>query len=318
MLVSCYPHGLLGIGQHYHSWWVSYVSFLANILTKCCTISGAAYSWTAVFVLPLNSATNPVIYTLLHFIPNLRNSGSKKEIGLALQLQHRAALRGANHKLRTDISIDANTVSGNSFALLKREKTATRNLLLGPPPGYVTLKEFINRKQVLTQRDLIAITRSVCKQMYEIHQMGYVLNRLDLDTILVTQDPILSQYPGNYNLPHCDNGEESDDESEESNQLSEILPNRKRRKSLPRRTLAENVEDQDDDDDDNEDEIKSNFLVAHRRANPVGYQTYVITNDAYPISSNSYDGTGVEEDLNMFGAVVKKLLQTYHIKNGIK
>lgn len=230
-------------------------------------------------------------------------------------------MRATSHKLRNDIQMDQTTVSGSSLAMLNRERAISRNLLLGPPPGYVTLKEFINHKHVLTQRDLIAITRSVCKQMYEIHQMGYVLNRLDLDTILVTQDPILAQYSGSYNLHHCDNGEESDDESEEPSQLSEVLPNRKRRKSLPKRSISDNVDGEgnaEDEDDDDDGVIEMNALVTHRRACSVGYQTYVITNDAYPISGGVHDGPGVEADLNMFGVVVKKLLQTYHIKSGLK
>ena len=33
-------------------------------------IPGAAYSWTAVLILPLNSATDPVVYTLVYFIQN--------------------------------------------------------------------------------------------------------------------------------------------------------------------------------------------------------------------------------------------------------
>lgn len=184
------------------------------------TIPGGAYSWTAVVVLPLNSATDPLIYTLVQFIQNfIANRQQDRQMLLAtaggsarsgrgalFRLAHSTNLNGAGHvssakflrgfsKLSNDLMAESSITSangyGNSNLLLRSNSTVQSNaLLLRPPSGYQSLGEFIRTRNDITTRDLLEICHSVSANLKEFHDMGFALATIGFDNIFVTKQPV--------------------------------------------------------------------------------------------------------------------------------
>lgn len=123
-------------------------------------IPATAYSWTAVFVLPFNSASNPIIYTLAQLRPSL------------FQAQKRESLTVLRPMLWPQNSKD----------------TANRTIRpLRSPFGYMSLLEFLRRSEPLTARDLLEVTYSISEQISQIHSSGYALGSIKADNIFISE-----------------------------------------------------------------------------------------------------------------------------------
>lgn len=154
-------------------------------------IPGAAYSWIAVLVLPLNSATNPLIYTLLHFVPNLLYQTQKRTdlISMSNRNMVRNSLRMMSIKQQN--GQDNGNLALVPTSLIQPNNRLPMKILMQPPPGYQTLNEFLRNKNTLTPKDLLEICYSLSKTLKNFHQMGYVLGNINIDNIFVTEKPIL-------------------------------------------------------------------------------------------------------------------------------
>lgn len=121
------------------------------------------YSWTAVFVLPLNSATNPLIYTLAHYRPEIIRGPKRDSMtGKALLLPRPAS---------------ASTQSSRDG----------QNRTVKPPPGYAPLRQFIRESRDLTPRHLLQIACSLSEQIKDVHSAGYAFGNITFDNVFVSQ-----------------------------------------------------------------------------------------------------------------------------------
>ena len=112
--------------------------------------------------MPVNSAVNPIIYTLVHFKPNL--------------------FRRKESYLNT-----------KSFSLLKPSSIqATKNLhtlnkeTLKAPPGYSTLGDFLKENRDLKMNDLLNICYLLNEEIKQIHANGYAIGKINFRTVFIT------------------------------------------------------------------------------------------------------------------------------------
>lgn len=122
-------------------------------------LPATVYSWTAVFVLPLNSATNPIVYTLAELKPSLFRPSRKDSL---------------THKFL----VSKNSHSTGKPRLLRQYK---------PPHGYIRLTEFLKDSGSLQVRCLLEITCSLSEQLKDLHERGYALGGVEIDNVFVTK-----------------------------------------------------------------------------------------------------------------------------------
>lgn len=132
-------------------------------------VTGEVYSWIAVFILPLNSATNPIIYT----IASLQFSSFCK-----LPFGNKNRKNFKNKTLSTSLSANGNRL---------REPLQGRPFK--PPHGYQSLVQFLRTVKPLKPRMLLKIAASVCNILKELHASSYALGGLSIDAVFIsTQD----------------------------------------------------------------------------------------------------------------------------------
>ncbi|XP_015784111.1 G-protein coupled receptor GRL101 [Tetranychus urticae] len=149
-------------------------------------LPATVYSWTAVFILPLNSATNPLVYTLAYFRPALFGN------------QRRDSL---TNRLLTS----KNTNSINQQKVIRPLKS---------PYGYMSLTNFLREMNNTEARFLLEISCSLSEQIKEIHEKGYALGGIDLDIIFVSStvdSKYLRVYLPEYNAYKVTSTSETDD-----------------------------------------------------------------------------------------------------------
>ncbi|KFM82218.1 G-protein coupled receptor GRL101, partial [Stegodyphus mimosarum] len=137
-------------------------------------ITGEAYSWTAIFVLPLNSATNPLIYTIssLHFHTRLLSRfglNSKDAKGLYV-----TRLTSSNRK------------SDKSERMMLRDQLNSRPFK--PPHGYISLLQYLRTVPGLRPRHLLKIATAICKMLTELHAGSYALGGIDVNAVFVSEN----------------------------------------------------------------------------------------------------------------------------------
>ena len=132
----------------------------------------AVYSWTAVAILPFNSALNPIVYTLSHYSPAdfFRLNASRRD---SLSSSHRTRITYNSDRSKTI------------------KDTSSKNIL--PPPGYVNLQEFLNNTRPLTAQHLIQISCSLAHQVELIHATHHAVGGLTLPAVFVS-DKVDPQY----------------------------------------------------------------------------------------------------------------------------
>ena len=278
------------------------------------TIPGGAYSWTAVFVLPLNSATDPVIYTLVQFVQNfisnrrqerqmlLATAGSSVREGRTGPLFRLHSLNANNRFLRAMSKVSSElssnhiqgmaessiSTSNNGFTthhhsnlLLRSSSYAQANsLLMRPPAGYQTLGEFMRTAEEITTRDLLEICHSISANLKEFHDMGFALGTIGFDKIFVTKEPILVELSAVNEAPPSKEAEDKQINKENGN------------------------EEQNEQGKEAEKEVLGEYRL----------QTYIPgIGFAYRVPKDeNVDDYAV--NMEEFGLVVKRMLQHYHAR----
>lgn len=165
-------------------------------------ISGSAYSWIAVVVLPLNSATDPLMYTLLQFIPDLiaNRQQERQQKAIGNRLHHvdsrlRMAPGGSISQLQQNVS---------RF----RQDDMNASVLLSPPTGYESLSQFLRNHDPLTPPDMLQISYSLSKLIKELHEQNYALGTINMDNVFVSKSfkQTLSENDSDNGLEAIDDG----------------------------------------------------------------------------------------------------------------
>jgi hypothetical protein len=125
-------------------------------------IPASVYSWTAVFILPVNSAVNPIIYTLAHFKPHIFRRNRRDSL-----------IPRPFYPLKHTGSMQASKTQG----LLNRSPR--------PPPGFLSLLEYLRENRELKMSDLLHICYSLSDQIRQVHSSGYALGRITFDTVFI-------------------------------------------------------------------------------------------------------------------------------------
>lgn len=135
-------------------------------------LPAAVYSWTAVFVLPFNSALNPIVYTLAHYKTTTLFSSSQKRD-----------------------SITGKALSIRQLSMTGKGRNGTNGDIksLKPPPGYVSLYEYLRDENPLDPMDLLQISCFLAEQLKDIHATGYVLGGITVHNVFVSS-VVDSQY----------------------------------------------------------------------------------------------------------------------------
>ncbi|GBM83582.1 G-protein coupled receptor GRL101 [Araneus ventricosus] len=133
-------------------------------------ITGEAYSWTAIFVLPLNSATNPLIYTIssLHFQSMLLS-----RFGLGSKYGKDSYVR----------KLSNNPIPDKTKRRLTQEQLNSRPFK--PPHGYISLLQYLRTVPGLRPRHLLRIATAICKSLAELHAGSYALGGIDVNAVFI-------------------------------------------------------------------------------------------------------------------------------------
>uniref|UniRef100_A0A4D5RV08 Putative g protein-coupled receptor strongylocentrotus purpuratus n=1 Tax=Ixodes scapularis TaxID=6945 RepID=A0A4D5RV08_IXOSC len=129
-------------------------------------IPGEAYAWTAVFVLPVNSATNPLIYT----IASLRFRMFLLRIGLA----------------RKKHSLSISKVLAHSSNGTTRRDHGHAAHPFRAPHGYVPLLQFLRAEPRVTPHQLLQVAAGICEVLCDLHAKNYALGGINIDCVFVS------------------------------------------------------------------------------------------------------------------------------------
>lgn len=175
-----------------------FVAFSPPIILGFMSLAGyrppaVLYSWIAVLVLPVNSAINPMIYTIPNIKKTIRllivNYRARKSGALAARLG--GGNHVANHSLASNtLNNRFTTINGQAKELLPmltanadlRHRLAKRNV----PPGYVSLRQFINQGERVHVGQLVEIALNIARDIEEKHRESKVYVSLGLDDVFVS------------------------------------------------------------------------------------------------------------------------------------
>uniref|UniRef100_T1J3N1 G-protein coupled receptor GRL101 n=1 Tax=Strigamia maritima TaxID=126957 RepID=T1J3N1_STRMM len=124
------------------------------------SIPGEVYAWTAVFILPLNSATNPIIYTLC-----------------SVQFKEMILRKYNNSKRRTN--------TPTQQMQMTRMRNGRNVRTYRPPQGYTTLVQFLRTADPLLLTDILQISKGICEALAELHEACLSLGGFQMDYIFV-------------------------------------------------------------------------------------------------------------------------------------
>lgn len=129
-------------------------------------IPGEAYAWTAVFVLPANSAANPLIYT----IASLRFRMFLLRVGLARKKHSLSISKALAH-------------ASNGAARRDHDRAAYP---FRAPHGYVPLMQFLRSEPRVTPHQMLQIAVGVCEVLCELHSQNYALGGINIECVFVS------------------------------------------------------------------------------------------------------------------------------------
>lgn len=180
----------------------SFVAWSPTIILGFIALAGialpaAVYSWIAVLVLPVNSAINPMIYT----IPNIRHQIRMLVITYRARKSGGLAAARGNHSLaglNNSLPLMSNGQAKGLLPLLSanaelRQSLAQRNI----PPGYMPLKQFIREAQQLTDEQLVSVALEIARDIEEKHREKKVYTSLSAEEVFVS-DKILVNTAGSH------------------------------------------------------------------------------------------------------------------------
>jgi len=145
----------------------SFVACSPTIILRLIALAGyalpaAVYSWIAVLVLPVNSAINPMIYTIPSIRKHLRGVTKGR--------------RPVNHSPVTN---------GQAQEMLPNRKRPALNQC-NVPKGYMPLKQFIRQTEQVRAEHLVYIALEIARDIEEKHREEKVYVSLSLDSVFVT------------------------------------------------------------------------------------------------------------------------------------
>ncbi|XP_060558250.1 uncharacterized protein LOC132718555 [Ruditapes philippinarum] len=123
-------------------------------------ISGDVYAWAAVFILPVNSALNPILYTLSAIVGQKKFNPSTDE------------------QNRTEISEYTGT---RSLAIFGVSKHFSNRFL----PNYRTLGDLLETNTDLSLMQILQIATRIAEVLDVVHETSLIIGKLDVDTIHV-------------------------------------------------------------------------------------------------------------------------------------
>lgn len=177
----------------------SFIAWSPTIILRLISLAGiglpaAVYSWIAVFVLPVNSAINPIIYTapsikrfICTFLRIYRSKNARFMARVSQQQQSMASMSSneANQHSASSYSWRA----GKDFRTMLtangelRKRLGTRNV----PPGYLPIKLYIKEaSEPLQASQLAQLALDIVRDLEAKHSEGKVYITLDLDVIYVS------------------------------------------------------------------------------------------------------------------------------------
>ncbi|XP_014664050.1 PREDICTED: G-protein coupled receptor GRL101-like [Priapulus caudatus] len=150
-------------------------------------IPGAVYAWTAVFILPFNAATDPILYTIssldlrtVRYGLSWKNSNNKSRY-------HSNAANGASVYDRqskiNNYSVPVN--DGGDLAKSLRKKPTFNHKA---PHGYISLTQFLKESRPIRIDDVRYITKVICETLNQVHKSGYALGHFESETIFISRN----------------------------------------------------------------------------------------------------------------------------------
>ncbi|XP_064619008.1 G-protein coupled receptor GRL101-like [Lineus longissimus] len=126
-------------------------------------IPGEVYAWTVVLLLPINSAINPILYTI--------SSMNVKKRRKTLQRARTALVKETTLNSAAEFNQKLNNVSGVMVECCNSG-------------DQVTLGRLLN-SSMLSMRNILHALREVTRTLVKLHEMSLCLGALDMDDVLV-------------------------------------------------------------------------------------------------------------------------------------
>lgn len=167
----------------------SFLAWSPTIILRLVSLAGialpaAVYSWIAVFVLPVNSAINPMIYTapsINKFFRSFIRYYRSRNVSFQQMLSTRIGQATNQTVDHMPTAKDLRSFLAASGEL--RKKLAERNI----PPGYVPIKQFIRQSEYVTPEHLVRFASDIVKDIEKKHMDSKVYVTLSLDVIYVSE-----------------------------------------------------------------------------------------------------------------------------------
>lgn len=131
-------------------------------------LPSSVYSWIAVLVLPINSAINPMIYTMPNIWHEIKDYISS----------HRARKSGS--------MIPNQNVVKNASSIIKDKLTEKWLTIRNVPPGYKPLKDYMKSTSYFNHTHLVKIALEIVKDIESKHLDNKVYNTLNLNCVYVS------------------------------------------------------------------------------------------------------------------------------------
>jgi hypothetical protein len=169
-------------------------------------LPASVYSWTAVFILPLNSATNPLIYTMAHYRPAI------------FQAQKRDSITGK-------VLLPARQNSNSSTRTHANESSVR---LVKAPPGYQPLLTYLREAPVLRPQQLLQIACYLSEQIKDIHATGHALGGVSFENVFVTDaleadNGVIKVYYPDHQAYRVSNSRDSDDYAADIKEYGQLV-----------------------------------------------------------------------------------------------
>lgn len=194
----------------------SFVAWSPTIILGFIALAGialpaAVYSWIAVLVLPVNSAINPLIYT----VPTICRQANM------LINTYRARKSGGRNQALVNMN-SSQLSNGQAKGLLpmlsahakRRQDLAQRNI----PAGYVSLEQFVCKSPQFSDEHLVAVALEIARDIEEKHRAGKVYIKLSTDEVFVSDRIIIDGMNNNNN----NNSSSSNISSSSNNNIMEM------------------------------------------------------------------------------------------------
>ncbi|XP_077868861.1 uncharacterized protein LOC144359620 [Saccoglossus kowalevskii] len=160
-------------------------------LSDTVTIPGQVYAWTAVFILPLNSALNPLLYTISSIKARKKMKSKSGFSSSAVYTNTRVISKIGNDAAATDF--------GPALAPILMSTLPSANIWPSKAMSCLPLKCYRNQQYAsqLTVKDIYNIAVDVIAGVSFLHDQGIIHTHIDEEHVVVgmrAQDKCLHAY----------------------------------------------------------------------------------------------------------------------------